>query len=73
MRYKMGKENLRFGDIEIEKRKFYLNENPVSLKHVDTENLIASKKISSGRKNCRYFIGYWYYDYNVKPLHIMLP
>ena len=50
MRYKMGKENLRFGDIEIEKHKFYLDENPVSLEHVDIENLIVSKKISSGRK-----------------------
>ena len=73
MRYKMGKENLRFGDIKIEKHKFYLDENPVSLEHVDIENLTVSKKISSGRKNCRYFIGYQYYDYNVKPLHIMLP
>ena len=50
MRYKMGKENLRFGDIKIEKHKFYLDENPVSLEHVDIENLIVSKKISSGRK-----------------------
>ena len=54
----MGKENLRFGDIKIEKHTFYLDKNPVSLEHVDIENLTVSKKISSGRKNCRYFIGY---------------
>ena len=29
--------------------------------------------ISSSEKNYKYFIGYLYNDYKVKPLHIMLP
>ena len=32
-----------------------------------------SNKISSGKKNYKYFTGYLYNDYKVKPLHKMLP
>ena len=32
-----------------------------------------SSKISSGEKNYKYFIGYFYNDQKFKPLHIMLP
>ena len=52
----MGKENLTFGDIEIEVHK-----------------VLVSNKIYSGEKNCKDFIGYLYDDYEVKPLHMMLP
>ena len=42
----MGKEILTFGDIEIEKNKFYRNKIPVSLRDIDTEKLLVSNKIS---------------------------
>ena len=32
-----------------------------------------SSKISSGEKSYKYFTGYLYNDYEIKPLHIMLP
>ena len=32
-----------------------------------------SNGISSGEKNCKYFIGYLYNNHKFKPLHIMLP
>ena len=32
-----------------------------------------STKISSGEKSYKYFIGYMYDDYKIKPLRIMLP
>ena len=41
-------------------------------KHIATENAVVSNKISFGEKNCRYFIGYLYDDYKIKPSHIML-
>ena len=69
----MGKEILTFGNIEIEKSKFYHNKILIFLKDVDTRKVLVPNKISFGRKNCKYFIGYLYNDRKVKPLHIMLP
>ena len=69
----MDKENLRLSDIEIEKSKFYHDKSPIFLEDADNEKISVSNKISFGEKNYKYFIGYLYDDYNVKPLHIMLP
>ena len=60
----MGKEILAFGDIEIEK---------IVFKAIKVHKVLVSNKIYSGEKNCRDFIGYLYNDYEVKPLHMMLP
>ena len=40
---------------------------------VDIEKVLVSKKTSFGEKNYKYFIGYLYDNYKVKPLYIMLP
>ena len=40
---------------------------------VDIEKVLVSNKISSGKKNYKYSIGYLYNDYKVKSLHITLP
>ena len=69
----MGKEILSFGDIETEKDIFYRHKSPIVLEEVDIEKVLVSNKISSNEKNYKYFIGYLYNDYKVKPLHIMLP
>ena len=42
-------------------------------KDVRIEKVLASNKIPSGENNYKYFIGYLYDDYKVKPLHILLP
>ena len=55
---KMGKDILMFGNIEIEKKKFYCQKTPVPLKDVDIEKALVSNKISFGEKNYKYFIGY---------------
>ena len=69
----MGKENLKFGDIKIEKNKFYHYRNPVPLRDVDDiENVLVSNKISFGKENYEYFIGYLYNNNRIKPLHVML-
>ena len=48
-----------FGDIEIEKNKFYRYKSPIfEKKDVDIEKVLISKKVSFGEKNCNYFIGY---------------
>ena len=46
----MSKEILTFGNIEIEKNKFYRNKIPVHLRDVDIEKVLVSKKISFGEK-----------------------
>ena len=40
---------------------------------VDIEKVLASKNISFGEKNFKYFIGYLYDNHKVKPLYITLP
>ena len=62
-----------FGNIEIEKNKFYHHKTPSFLGDVDVEKVSVSNKISFGDKNYKYFIGYLYNDNKVKPLNIMLP
>ena len=47
----MGKEILMFGDIETEKNTFYHDKSPVPLRHIDTEKVLVSNKISFGKKN----------------------
>ena len=69
----MGKKNLTFGDIEIEKHKFYHYESPIFLKKdVDINKILVSNKISSSEKDYKYFSGYLYDGYKIKALHIML-
>ena len=69
----MGKEILTFGDIEIDKNKFYCNKTSIVLKDVDFEKVLVSNKISFGKKSYKYFTGYLYNDRKFEPLHIMLP
>ena len=50
----MGKEIVTFGDIEIEKNKFYHYKRYWE----DIEKALVSNKIPFGEKNYKYFIGY---------------
>ena len=50
----MGKEILTFGDIEIEKNKFYRHKTPIFLKDVDIDKVLVSNKISFSEKNYKY-------------------
>ena len=68
----MGKKMLTFGDIEVEKSKFYRNNTPIFLKDVNIVKVLVSSKIYFGEKNYNYFIGYLYNNHKVKPLHIMI-
>ena len=69
----MGKEIVTFGNIEIEKNKFYCHRTPIFLEDVDIEKVLISSKIYFGEKNYKYLIGYLYNGNKVKPLYIMLP
>ena len=70
---KIGKEISTFGDIGIEKNKFYIHKTPVPLRDVNIEKVLVSNNIPFGEINYKYSIGYFYNDHEIKPLHIMLP
>ena len=67
----MEKTIIKFGDIEIEKEKFYQHERPTSIKNIDNNKIVVSNKVSFGKKGFKYFIGYK--DAKIRPLCIFLP
>ena len=46
----MEKTIIKFGDIEIEKQKFYQHKKPISIKDIDINKIIISNKVSFGKK-----------------------
>ena len=46
----MTKEMLRFGNIEIQKNKFYLHKTPIFFGDVDIEKVLVSNEIFFGKK-----------------------
>ena len=40
---------------------------------VDTKSILIYDKVSSGKKNYKYFIGYMDDDYKIKPFSIIFP
>ena len=69
----MGKEISKFGNIEIEKNKFYHHKTSIFWRDVDIEKVLVSNKISFGENNYEHFIDYLYNGNKVKLLNIMLP
>ena len=61
----MSKEILTFGDIEIEKNKFYRQKSPIFKKYLVTGKVLVSSKISSSEKSYKYFIAYLYNYYKL--------
>ena len=55
----MGKNNeIKVGNIEIKKQKFYQYQRPISIKNIDIDKIVVSNKVSFGKKSFKYFIGY---------------
>ena len=69
----MDKEILGLAILKSKKINFTTIKVLFFLEDADNEKISVSNKISFGEKNYKYFIGYLYDDYNIKPLHIMLP
>ena len=46
--YKNGKTVIKFGDIEIQKRKFNQHEGPISIKNVEIDKTIVPNKVLFG-------------------------
>ena len=54
----MEKTIIKFGDIEIERQKFYQHRRPISIKNIDINKTVVSNKVSFDIKGFKYFIGY---------------
>ena len=69
----MRRTIIKFGDIEIEKRKFHQHKRPISIINIDINKIIVSNKeiFTFGKKGFKYFIGYK--DVKIRPLCIFLP
>ena len=48
---------IKFGDIEIEKQRFYQHKRPTSKINIDINKIVVSNKVSFGKKCFKYFIG----------------
>ena len=46
----MEKTIIKFGDIEIEKQKFYQHKRPISIKVIDINKRVVSNKASFDKK-----------------------
>ena len=49
---------MAFGDNKVEKHYFYYRKNPVFIDDIDSNKIVVSYKVSFGKKDFKYFIGY---------------
>ena len=68
----MDKTVIKFGETEIEKHKFYQHKSPILMNNIDINKIVASNKVSFGKKGFKYFIGYKDAQ-KIRPLSIFLP
>ena len=54
----MNKALLKFGNIEIEKRKFDSSKNPADINNVDINKIVISNKFFLCKNSFEYFISY---------------
>ena len=54
---KIEKTTIKFAYIEIEKHKFHQYKKPIWMKNMITDKILASNKVSFGKKDFKYFIG----------------
>ena len=54
----MKKKIIKFGDIELEKQKFYQDKRPILIKNININKIVVSNKVSFGKKGFKYCIGY---------------
>ena len=63
---------IKFGDKEIDQHKFHQHKRPISIKNIDINKKVVSNKVSLGKKDLKYFIGYKVAK-KIRPLCIFFP
>ena len=68
----MDKIIIEFDDTEFERFKFHQPKSPISINNIDINKIVVSNKVSFGKKDFKYLIGYKDAKI-VRPLCISLP
>ena len=63
---------IKFDDIEIDIYKFHRYKSPILIDYIDINKIVVSNKISYGKNDFKYFIGYKDAK-RIRPLCILLP
>ena len=63
---------IKFDDIEIDIYKFHQYKSPILIDYIDINKIVVSNKISYGKNDFKYFIGYKDAK-RIRPLCILLP
>ena len=68
----MSSQKIKFGDKEVDKKKFYSSKEAILLDSVDLSKIVVSSKWKLNDTTYKYFCGYLNNDV-IKPLCIILP
>ena len=68
----MSSQKIKFGDKEVDKKKFYSSKEAILLDSVDLSKIVASSRWKLNDTTYKYFCGYLNNDV-IKPLCIILP
>ena len=68
----MSEKTLKFGNVEVNEKKFHASKQPIALDLVDINQIVISDKFKHNDKGSKYFIGYEDDDI-ITPLRIVFP
>ena len=68
----MSSEKIKFGDKEVDKKKFYSSKEAILLDSVDLNKIVVSSRWKLNDRTYKYFCGYLNNDV-IKPLCVILP
>ena len=68
----MSSQKIRFGDKEVDKKKFYLSKKAILLDSADLSKIVVSSRWKLNDTTYKYFCGYLNNDV-IKPLCVILP
>ena len=69
----MSKQTIKFNDIVVNKKEFYVSKQVIPLDSANTNNIVVSYRIKHNDDGFKYFIGYSHDDNVIRPLCIVLP
>ena len=69
---KVDSQKIKFGDKEVDKKKFYSSKHAILLDSVDLSKIVVSNKWKINDTTCKYLCGYLNDDV-VRPLCVILP
>ena len=68
----MSSQKIKFGDKEVDKKKFYSSKEAILLDSVDLSKIVVSRRWKLNDTKYKYFCGYLNNDV-IKPLCVILP